>query len=134
MTKCQLVAAPFPAIVWTQPSRQLSQPRLPLPKLWVDGFCRTLMWEMESKALLKSRETPSPASHSALTRVTCSSKNIMFHRQDLPFLNSHWLGLIPWLSSLGPVIPLTMICARTMLGPEVRLTDLQFPASSLQSL
>lgn len=106
--------------------------RGPLHKPCADGFSRTVLWEMESKAWLKSMETSSTAFPSALWRVTHTSKDITFIRQDLPFLNPHCQGLSPQLSSMGHLIPLTTTCSRALLGPEVRLTGLQFPSSSLR--
>lgn len=84
------------------------------------------------KGYAKSRETPSTAFPSALRRVTRFSKDVRLLRQDLPFLNPRWLGLIPRFPSMGRAIPLTTICSRTLPGPEVRLTGLQFPSCSLR--
>ncbi|XP_046765531.1 uncharacterized protein LOC124417648 [Gallus gallus] len=53
-------------------------------------------------------------------------------KQDLPFVNPCWLGLIPRLSRTCRVISLKTICSIIFPGTQVRLTGLQFPGSSLQ--
>ena len=52
--------------------------------------------------------------------------------QDLPFVNPRWLGLIPRLSRTCRLISPKTVCSTTFPGTELRLTGLQFPASSLQ--
>ena len=53
-------------------------------------------------------------------------------KQDLPFMNPCWLGLIPRLSRTCRLISPKTVCSTTFPGTELRLTGLQFPASSLQ--
>lgn len=48
--------------------------------------------------------------------------------------HTHWLGLIPGISSMGRGIPMAIICSTALLGPQVRLKGLQFPSRSRQPL
>jgi len=56
--------------------------------------------------------------------VTWSLQKIRLVRQDLPFMNPCWLGLIPWLSFTCPLSALRMNCSIMLLSTEVRLTGL----------
>jgi len=51
-------------------------------------------------------------------------EEIRIVKQDLPFMNPCWLGLIPWLSFTCPVIALRMNHSIIFPGIEVRLTGL----------
>ena len=65
----QLDLTPFPTTLWAQPSRQFfTQQRAYLSKPWTASFCRRMLWESVSKALLSpppAPSTPSRGSHPA---------------------------------------------------------------------
>jgi len=75
----------------------------------------------------------STAFPSSTRSVTLSQKEMKLVKQDLPFMNPCWLGLIPWLSHIT-VISLKMICSITFPDTKIRLTGLQFSGFSLPSL
>jgi len=56
--------------------------------------------------------------------VTWSQKEIRLVKQDLPFMNPCWLGLIPWLCFTCLVSALRMIRSTVLPGTEVRLSGL----------
>jgi len=51
-------------------------------------------------------------------------KQIRLVKQDLPFMNPCWLGLIPWLSFTCPVSALRMNRSIILPSTKVRLTGL----------
>ncbi|KAJ7399991.1 hypothetical protein BTVI_109665 [Pitangus sulphuratus] len=56
VTDHQLDAAPFTSTLWARPSSQfLTQHRVPLSKPWDASFSRSMLWDIMSKALLKSK-------------------------------------------------------------------------------
>jgi len=71
------------------------------------------------KDLTKVQVVPSSASW-----VTWSQKEIRLVKQDLPFMNLCWLGLIPWWSFTCPVSTLRMNNSIILPGTKVRLTGL----------
>ena len=60
------------------------------------------------QGLTKVQVDDTPAFPSSTRWVTWSQKEITLVRQDLPFMNLCWLGLIPWLSFTCPVGALGM--------------------------
>jgi len=76
------------------------------------------------KGLTKVQVDNTHSLPSSTRQVTWSYKQIRLVKQDLPFMNPCWLGLIPWLSYPCPVSTLKMNCSIIFTGIKVRLTGL----------
>lgn len=69
-----------------------------------------MLQETALKALLKSREMMSTAFPSSTRQVTWLKKETRLVKQDIPFTNPCYLGLMSWLFCLCCMMALKRIC------------------------